>query len=72
MASIICVSPHNGTSSASHVIACWQRGYTVSTSTLTVTFVPARGWVVRPARAESGEIRAHSARKSKSSREIAN
>ena len=44
----------------------------VSAYLLTVTFVPGRGWVVRPARAESGEIRAHSARKSKSSREIAN
>ena len=39
---------------------------------LTVTFVPRRGWVVRLARAESGEIHAHSARKSKSSREMAN
>ena len=63
MASIICVSPHNGTSSASHVIACWQRGYTVSTSTLTVTFVPARLGGPASARGERGDTRTFRAEK---------
>ena len=64
MASIICVSPHNGTSSASHVIACWQRGYTVSTSTLTVTFVPGRGLGgPASARGERGDTRTFRAEK---------